>query len=74
MTTKQDDMTAAFQRAAAQRASANAARTRADLDALRTPPPDNPSAAVGFVALVVLIVIGAGGITAFMWFFSMVTR
>jgi hypothetical protein len=35
---------------------------------------DNPGAAVGIVALVVLLVIFGGGLAWFMWLFSQVTR
>lgn len=35
---------------------------------------DNPSAAVGFVALIALVLLGAAGTAGFMWMFVQVTR
>lgn len=58
----------------AQRDSAAAARTRAELDRLRNDTDSNPGAAVAFVALTVLILMGAAGIAGFMWLFLQVAR
>jgi len=86
MTTFDEAMAAAeqtHQRITAERVALAERRARYETQAQIVPAPAplladddsvNPGAAVGIAATIVLVAVGAAGITAMLWAFSMVTR